>query len=81
MGNSKYILLAVKPNGVKSTLQSMQKYFNNDHHVLMTMLAGVPISFFRETFSNPKVIRIMPNTPAKANLGVTLICKGKNVTD
>ena len=43
-------------------------------------MAGVKIEKFTNILPNSKVIRIMPNTPALVNEGMSAICKADNVT-
>lgn len=54
------------------------KEFKEDT-VIISLLAGVSINKLQERFNNKNIIRLMPNTPAKFGLGITLISASKNI--
>lgn len=70
-----YIFLGVKPNMVKSLLDSLSETLSarNDRFVLITMAAGRSISEIKASADYP-VIRIMPNTPVSVGEGMILYC-------
>ncbi len=78
---AEYILLGVKPQMMEGLLrelapavkESMEK---GERKVLVTMAAGLKISFYREVLGCEEipVIRLMPNTPAAVGCGMTLVC-------
>jgi len=75
------IFLAVKPQDMKSLLLEMKPCLN-DKHLLISVAAGLYITFFQEHLGNSvKVIRIMPNTPCLVGEGMSVICKSNSVSE
>jgi pyrroline-5-carboxylate reductase len=71
--NSDYIVLAVKPNVVKTVLSDIAGVFSEDK-VLISIAAGIPLKTYKALLGdNKKVIRALPNTPAIIGEGMTLI--------
>ena len=75
--NTDTIILAVKPfvmadvvSGIKSSLK--------ENKLLISIAAGISTESL-ESFACKKipVVRVMPNTPALLNEGMTAVCKGK----
>lgn len=80
MKHSEIIILAVKPNILPAVLEEA-KAFSKDK-VFISIAAGVTISTIEKIIGkNSKIIRVMPNTPAKVNCGMTVITPNKNITD
>lgn len=77
--NAEYIVLAVKPNIIRSVASDLRDVLQNDiaggvPHVVVTIAAGVPIAAIREGIGDTvPVIRIMPNTPVQVGQGMILI--------
>lgn len=72
--NSKFVVLGVKPQVVNGAISSIKDIVNSrEDVVVISMCAGVSIQAIKDCFnSSVKVIRIMPNTPAKVGEGVIL---------
>lgn len=71
--NSTFILLAVKPNQVKPLLKKYHDLFS-DHHIILSICAGIKIKKIKKWSGGlPKVVRIMPNTPALVGCGLFAI--------
>ena len=71
---SDIIILAVKPNVVRSVLTGIKEAFFSDDRILITIAAGLPISFYKDILGDSaKVIRTMPNMPAQVGEGMTLL--------
>lgn len=71
--NSNIIILCVKPFVIKDVLKEIAPYITNDN-IIISIAAGVKISLIKEFIQNAKIIRVMPNTPAMVNEGVSAIC-------
>ncbi len=71
------ILLAVKPFIVGEVLSEMKDFYNN--HLILSILAGVKIQKYLKYIKNAKIIRIMPNTPALVQEGMSAVCANNNV--
>lgn len=76
---SDLVILAVKPNIVKSVLEECKEAFDNTK-VLVSIAVGVPLKFYREILgAEGKIVRAMPNTPALVGEGMTLISFGQDI--
>ena len=75
------ILLAVKPQ-VMAKVLAEAKPFVTDTKIIITIAAGVPISFYEKSLGSNgfKIIRVMPNTPALALEVTSAICCNDNAT-
>ena len=72
---SKFIVLAVKPQNMQETLQSLKSELSTREKdaVLITMAAGLSISAIKQWAGQGfAVIRIMPNTPCSVGAGMVL---------
>ena len=78
--NSNIILFAVKPFVLKDVLNEIKPYITKEH-IILSIAAGISINTIEEIVGNIPVIRIMPNTPALVNEGMSAICKGNYATD
>lgn len=73
--NSKIILFAVKPFVLRDVLNEIKPYITKEH-VILSIAAGISIKTIEEILGDIPVIRIMPNTPALVNEGMSAVCKG-----
>jgi pyrroline-5-carboxylate reductase len=76
------IILAVKPQTMKSLLEDCRERVRPEH-ILITVAAGLPISFYIRTIgkSETKIIRVMPNTPALVLEGASALSRNENVLE
>jgi len=72
------ILFAIKPFMISEILSEIKEFYSNQ--LILSILAGVKIEKYLKTINNAKVIRIMPNTPALINEGMSAICTSNNIT-
>jgi pyrroline-5-carboxylate reductase len=79
---SKLVILAVKPQTMKAVLENCRSVIDA-HHILITVAAGLPISFYIKNIGkkDTKVIRVMPNTPALVLEGASALSRNENVSD
>ena len=68
--NASIILLAVKPQHSNELFESIKEYMDNDHLVI-SIMAGVKISTIQDSLGINKIVRAMPNLPARIRLGMT----------
>jgi len=73
------MLLATKPFVINDVMNEIKKYYNNQ--LIMSILAGVKIEKYKSFIENIKIIRIMPNTPALVNEGMSAICADNNLSE
>lgn len=78
----RFIILAVKPQTMKSLLDDCCDRVKDDH-ILISVAAGLPISFYVKTLGRNelKMIRVMPNTPALVLEGASALSRNENVSD
>jgi len=81
VGNSDIILLAVKPNVIKSILVEISQAFIKPKWCI-SIAAGVSTDFIEGCLlPGSPVVRVMPNTPAMVYEGMTAICPGRSAGD
>ncbi|BHH83249.1 pyrroline-5-carboxylate reductase [Desulforhopalus sp. 52FAK] len=80
--NCLIIMLAVKPQTMASLLEDCRERVQTQH-IIISIAAGLPISFYIDTIGKPdtKMIRVMPNTPALVLEGASALSRNENVTD
>lgn len=73
------IFFAVKPNIIETVLKSVTPQVDK---IYISMAAGVDINKIEKVLgTDKKIIRIMPNTPAKVNCGMTVLSHNINVIE
>ncbi len=81
VNNKNLIILAVKPQVMKEVLEEI-KPFITENHLILTIAAGLPISFYEKILpSKTRLIRIMPNSCALVHKSISAIAKGTFATD
>ncbi|MBW6520243.1 MAG: pyrroline-5-carboxylate reductase [Desulfoarculaceae bacterium] len=75
------VILAVKPQ-IMGSLLTVSEELITQEHLIISIAAGLPISFFEGHLSGLqyKIIRVMPNTPALVLAGASALSGNKNVT-
>lgn len=71
--NSKIAVLAVKPQIIPMVGEEIAPCLNQDILVI-SIAAGVSLSRLRSVLKCPRIIRVMPNTPALVLKGITSVC-------
>lgn len=69
------IVIATKPFVIGSLLDDMKDKIRN--HLVVSILAGVSTKKIELKLPNTRVVRVMSNTPALVNEGMSAICGGK----
>jgi len=78
---SDIVVLGIKPNMYEETLPQIAAEFTADK-VLVSMAAGITIGYLEKTLgSGMKIVRIMPNTPARVGCAMTAVSRNSNVGD
>jgi pyrroline-5-carboxylate reductase len=73
------LVLAVKPQQVPLVLAQVRAALDPKRHVLISVAAGVPTAYLEQVIGKPlKLVRAMPNTPAKVRAGATAYCLGRH---
>lgn len=73
------VFIAVKPYHCEELFENM-KGMVNDGQLFVSLMAGVTIEFIQNALGVSKVIRTMPNLPAKVGKGVTSFTESDTVT-
>lgn len=76
------VVLAVKPQ-IMGRVLSSSKDFVSPGHLIISIAAGLPISFYEQGLERDdcKIIRVMPNTPALVLEGASGLSGNKNTTE
>ena len=76
--NSKFILIALKPDNVANVLDEIHPYIT-ENHVIISVATGISIKTINDTIGDkPGIYRAMPNTAASVNEGITCISTTDN---
>jgi len=76
------VILAVKPQVMKLVLQEISKEIDTNKHLIITIAAGLPISFYEALLpEKTRLVRIMPNTCALVHHSISAIAKGSWATE
>jgi pyrroline-5-carboxylate reductase len=79
--SSQVIFLAVKPQNMAQALSSLSPIWSMDK-LLISIAAGIPMDFMGSFFSEtPKIIRVMPNTPALVLSAISALSKNSVATE
>jgi len=74
------ILVAVKPQDLDALLRQVGPSLSGGHLVI-SICAGCATSLFEAAAAGPvRVVRAMPNLPARVRLGATALCPGRHAT-
>lgn len=74
-------LLAVKPQIIESVLEEIAPVYEKDS-LIISVAAGVNIGFIEKYLGkDAKIVRIMPNLPAKVGEGMISVSRNGNVND
>lgn len=59
--NADMIVIAVKPQDMPGLMRDIGQAVNTGRKILVSIAAGIPVSFYRKTVSENPVVRVMPN--------------------
>lgn len=80
MEHSDIIVLAIKPQIVVEVLEEVAGAYQNDK-LIVSILAGVTSATIEKFFQGaPRVVRVMPNTPALVGEAASAICRGHHAS-
>ncbi len=74
---AKYIFLAVKPQFFSEVEEEIKDYVT-EGKVIVSIMAGITIDRLKNSFGKAKIIRVMPNTPALVEAGMSGVCFDKS---
>lgn len=64
------VILAVKPQDSKYVYQDLRQYLK-PHQLIVSIMAGIPLSVLETQLQHSTIVRAMPNTPAQLGMGIT----------
>jgi len=77
---SSILVLSVKPQHMQEALEEMREAIT-DRHLIISIAAGIPLRTIRDIIAKDiPLIRVMPNTPALVQKGVSAMAAGDLVT-
>jgi pyrroline-5-carboxylate reductase len=76
--NSNVLFLAVKPNAVPQILTDMAELIT-PATTLVSVAAGITLSYLGEKLPKIPIVRVMPNTPASVGAGISAISLGEHI--
>lgn len=80
MEKCEIVVLSIKPQIVDEVLEEVAGTYGKDK-LLVSILAGVSCSHIEKHLAgNPRVVRVMPNTPALVGEAASAICRGHSAT-
>ncbi len=74
------IILAIKPQNMEAVLDEIHEMVTKEKTVV-SIAAGIKLSFLSSRLKTPKIIRIMPNTPALIQEGISVMSLCDSITD
>lgn len=75
------LILSVKPNKYMHVIEKIKSAVKQDT-IIISIAAGLSIEKISSFFGKEvKLIRVMPNTPALVNEGMSAICRNKHISD
>ena len=78
--DSNVIFIATKPNYVAQILEEIKDELTDDK-LIVSIAAGVSTEKIQKIIGTKRVIRVMPNTPALVQEGMSGVCKGEFATE
>lgn len=66
------IVLAVKPQSMADVIKDIAGEVRDDHTVV-SIAAGIPLSYLKKRLHTTKLVRVMPNTPALVQEGMSVL--------
>jgi len=74
------VVLSIKPQIVAEVLEELSDV-SMDNKLMISILAGVTTASIEKFFTGaPRIVRVMPNTPALVGEGASAICRGHNAS-
>ncbi|MFC1883234.1 pyrroline-5-carboxylate reductase [Thermodesulfobacteriota bacterium] len=81
VGESSIIVLSIKPQNMKDVLYEIQGDIM-DNHLIISIAAGIPLKMIHSNLKRDiPLVRVMPNTPALIQKGISAIAAGEFATE
>jgi len=80
VASSDTVLLAVKPQHMDECLAGVTRQAAGKH-LFVSIAAGISTGYIEDGLGDmPRVVRVMPNTPAQVGAGAAALCGGRHAT-
>jgi pyrroline-5-carboxylate reductase len=79
ISRSDVIILSVKPQDFTELANDLKKV-TSPNTILLSIMAGINISFLRQKLQHQKIVRAMPNSPVEVGMGITAYSLSKEIT-
>lgn len=76
----KIIILAIKPQNIETVLNEIGEAVTEDKTVV-SIAAGITLDYLTSKLKTKKIIRVMPNTPALVQEGMTVMTLSEGFSD
>jgi len=76
--DSDVIILSIKPQDFTELSADLKKVMH-ERTILLSIMAGITISFLQQKLNHQKVVRAMPNSPVEIGMGITAYSLSKTV--
>jgi pyrroline-5-carboxylate reductase len=67
------IILAVKPQDIESLILKIAYQMDSEKKIIVSIAAGIKVSFYRKYLKKAQLVRVMPNTPALIGKGASVL--------
>ena len=74
------VVLSVKPQ-IFSTVAKELKEVLQDHQIVLSIMAGIPIEVIQRELTHKKAVRVMPNTPVQVGQGMSVWTATEEVSE
>lgn len=77
--SAQVIFIAVKPHQIRNVLEDIRGAVS-DRHLIISIAAGVPLSFIESILARGRMVRVMPNMPCLVSAGMSVFTLGSRTT-
>jgi len=78
ISQSEVIILAVKPQDFSELVNDLKKVLDQNT-VVISIMAGISISFLQQKLEHTRIVRAMPNSPVEIGMGITAYCMNESI--
>jgi len=79
LSSADVIFVAVKPHQMQMVLEEIRLSTSNKH-LIISIAAGVPVSFIESILDRGRIVRVMPNMPCLVSAGMSVFTLGTRAT-
>jgi pyrroline-5-carboxylate reductase len=81
IGDCRIVVLAVKPQHMRDVLGEIKEGVTSEH-LIISIAAGIPLKTIQDSLVKKiPLVRVMPNTPALIQMGMSALAAGKYATE